>query len=58
VLRSRGETAKSIATAIGYSPGSVRQVLDGNVMAWPKFRRRLAEYLDLPESVLFRDGGA
>jgi hypothetical protein len=58
IICERGETYADVARATGYKPTVLRNVLNGRYASWPSLRRRLAEYLDLPESKLFLDGEA
>ncbi len=52
-LARLGQTQRDLAAAIGYSPGTVSQVLNGHVSAWPELRARVARYLNTPEGALF-----
>lgn len=56
-LAARGETQKHLAIAVGVTPGTLAQVVNGHHSSWPALRRRVAEYLGEPESVLFPDRG-
>ncbi len=55
VARMRRITNRQIARALGRTPHWVGRVLNGLDAPSPKFRKALAEYLDLPEAALFRD---
>jgi transcriptional regulator with XRE-family HTH domain len=55
VLIQRGLTLRQVADSTGYCRHWVSRVLRGLDHGSPQFRRRLAEYLDLPEASLFRD---
>jgi transcriptional regulator with XRE-family HTH domain len=52
-LTVRGETQLDLARALGRSPNALYPVLNGQRRAWPKLRREIADYLELPEAELF-----
>jgi transcriptional regulator with XRE-family HTH domain len=56
-LCKRGLTQRSFAPQVGVSVGTLGQVLNGRVAAWPALRRRIAEALDVPEAQLFAEPG-
>jgi transcriptional regulator with XRE-family HTH domain len=58
VLRMTGTTAREMAEAIGYSETWISLVLRGHSQPGARFRAKVAEYLDRPESELFRDDDA
>jgi transcriptional regulator with XRE-family HTH domain len=49
----RGETQVALAAAVGYSSNVIGVVLNGQRPSWPKLRRKIADYLELPEAELF-----
>lgn len=55
VLAARGETQKHLAAAVKVTPGTLVQVVNGHHASWPALRRRIAEYLEVPERDLFPD---
>jgi hypothetical protein len=50
-------TQREVARSIGYSEFYLSHVLNGLVRPGRKLRAVLAEYLDVPESVLFNGDG-
>jgi transcriptional regulator with XRE-family HTH domain len=56
VLRMRRLTNRQVARDLGYSAHWVGRVLNGHDDPAPPFRRALADYLGLPEIVLFHAG--
>lgn len=52
-LAKRGLTQTEVALAIGIGPSLFSNLLNGHAVPWPKFRRDIAAYLGIPESVLF-----
>ena len=52
-LAQRGESQRSLAKQLGYSPGTVGGILNGHQAPWPEFQRRCSEYLGQPEVELF-----
>lgn len=57
-LAKRGETQRTLASAVGISPATLNQVLNGRVASWPALRRRVAEHFDTNENELFVPGQA
>jgi transcriptional regulator with XRE-family HTH domain len=57
-LARRGETQRTLAGAVGISPATLSQVLNGRAASWPALRRRVAEHFDTNESELFVSGQA
>jgi transcriptional regulator with XRE-family HTH domain len=55
VLIQRGLTIRDAAAGTDYSPHWVSRVLRGLDRPSRRFRRALAEWLDLPEQALFHD---
>jgi transcriptional regulator with XRE-family HTH domain len=55
VLVDRGLTIREVAAGTDYCPHWVSRVLRGLDRPSRRFRRALADYLDLPEQALFRD---
>lgn len=41
---ARGESLQDVASATGYSAGTIYQVSGGAVAPWPELRRRLADH--------------
>ena len=58
VLARRRITNRAVASALGISETYVCRVLNGLAPASSRFRRGVAELLELPESVLFHDDQA
>ena len=58
VLATRRITKIEIARQLGYTPQWVARQLNGYTRTTEPFRRGVAEILDLPETILFRDGGS
>lgn len=53
VLEDRGISQTFIARQAGVTPQYVNQVLTGKLAPSPRFRRRTAEVLEVPEHLLF-----
>lgn len=58
VLRQRERTIRWLAFKVGVDPSSLWRILHGQRRARPELRRRIAEVLDLPESILFPEEAA
>jgi transcriptional regulator with XRE-family HTH domain len=54
-LVMRGITLKRVAAETGYTRPWVSRVLNRREPASPAFRRRMAAFLRMPQSELFRD---
>ena len=52
-VRERGMSMADLARAVGIQPMTLRHVIGGFTDSWPALRRRIAEYLQMPEDVLF-----
>jgi transcriptional regulator with XRE-family HTH domain len=57
ILKARGLSYAEVAAdpRVDVRPDTVRQVVCGYINTWPRIRAALADYFDLPESVLFHD---
>lgn len=55
VLRQRERSARWLALKTGVSPSLVHLILRGKRRARPELRRRIAEVLDVPESLLWSE---
>ena len=55
VREQRGLTQRQLGELIGLSSSSVSGIENGHIRPWPKFRRDVADLLDLNESDLFDD---
>jgi transcriptional regulator with XRE-family HTH domain len=57
IRRQFGYTVTELAEAVGYSHAYVSQVEGGQTAPSPKYRRAVAELLEVPEVLLFPGGG-
>jgi len=55
VIKGRGISQRQLAIAISYSDTYVSLVHRGRVKASPRYRAAVAQYLALPESLLFHE---
>jgi transcriptional regulator with XRE-family HTH domain len=58
VLRQRERSVRWLAGKVGCSPSLLHLIVDGKRRARPELRRRIAEVLDVPESLLFPEEAA
>lgn len=54
ILERQDVSIAKLARSVGYSPNLVYRIRMGNRTATPRFRRRVADHFNLPESILFR----
>jgi transcriptional regulator with XRE-family HTH domain len=54
ILAARRLALTTTAEAVGCNAHTFGRVLNGYVTPWPALRRKLAEFLKLPEEELFR----
>jgi len=54
-ILAAGLTEADFSRDCGYTPGSGRQVINGNVAAWPQFQKRAAARLGVDKTILFGD---
>ena len=53
IIVGRGERLKAVASCVKVNPDLFGRVLNRRTASWLALRRRLSEYLGLPESELF-----
>lgn len=55
IIVGRGERLNAVAANVNINPDLFCRVLNRRTASWPALRRRLSEYLGVPESELFDD---
>lgn len=51
IIVARGERLTDVAAAVECNPGTFGRAINRHAEPWPALRRRVAEYLGLPEEV-------
>ena len=55
-LAEKKKNQKQMAEEIGMNPSRLSDMLSGRLKGW-KYRRRISQYLGVPEETLFPDDG-
>lgn len=55
-LAEKNKNQKQMADEIGMRPQRLSEMLSGRLDGW-KYRRRISQYLGVPEDILFPDSG-
>lgn len=54
-LAERRITNRWLGQQVGVNAHTLGRIINGQVLSWPKLRRRCAQVLGLPETELFRE---
>lgn len=53
--RNAGLTQREVEHVLGFSKGTLTKFERGQQWPWPAARRKLAQYFEIPEDILFPD---